>query len=463
MSKAPLQEAEILIEALLKTGEGVGFFQKNQVKIAHAYPGDLVLAEIGKNKKRGFLKGRLKTLLKPALERSAPVCPHANLCGGCKLGQLNYEAQLKYKEKLLHRTFCGFPQAVFSSIVPSKNWEYRNKMEFTFSENRAGSKFLGLMIASAGKYVFNVEKCFLAPPWMSQLLNAVRAFWLASLLKAFNPLVGAGILRYLTLRETIRTKQKMAVLTIQENALEKFSLANQEALVQAARSAVPEGLSLLLRKQISQKGSATHFSETVLFGQAFMEEELFIKNQRLKFKISSSSFFQPNPLQAEKLYALALDLAEVRMDMCVFDLYAGTGSLGMVFAPFVKEVVCIEENPAAVLDAKENFRLNGLKNIEIYQGEVGALLAQNFSLKKPDLVVLDPPRAGLSALAIKHLLLLAPSRILYISCNIETQQRDLLALASQGYLLKALQPVDQFPQTMHLENIALLQRSPAVS
>ena len=489
-------DAEFSIETFSKEGYGVGFFEDKKIKVAHAFPGDLIKAELCKKKKRGAYKGRLKEIVQPSSDRVAPKCKHANMCGGCKLSQFSYPAQLAYKEKLLKKTFSDFPEVKISPIIPSEEWGYRGKMEFTFSENRAGTKFLGLMIAAAGRYVFNVEECYLTSSWVAALLNQVRAFWEESSLHAFNPLLGKGFLRYLTFRETKRTGQKMVILTILDQNEEPFEEKDKQKFIEIVGAAASyqavkkevkeeafekeEPINFILRTQKSQKGVPTFFEEEVLLGKGFMEEELLIENKStlsekkdllvtnsdqkiakpmtIKFKISPASFFQPNPLQAEKLYSKALEIAEVNNEMRVLDLYAGSAALGMVFAPFVKEVTCIEENPAAVLDAQKNIALNNFSNISVYEGDVGKVLKELDVLKSPDLVIVDPPRAGLDPLALENIVSLAPQKILYISCNIETQQKNILELASKGYVLKVLQPVDQFPQTLHLENIALLNR-----
>lgn len=456
------QESEFEILDFSKEGLGIGKINGSKVKVAHAYPGDVIKAELCKKKRHGFLKGRLKEVLKPSLNRVAPKCAHSTLCGGCKLGQFDYQAQLSYKESLLKKTFKDFPEAEIFPIIPSEPWEYRGKMEFTFSENRAGTKFLGLMIASAGKYVFNVEECFLSSDWMYRLLNQVRLFWQASGLSAFSALKEEGVLRYLTLRETKRTFQKMVILTVMEK--EPF-LKEKDHFIKTVLSVLPENeVTVILRHQKTEKGFPTTFEEEVLLGSGFIEEKLCIKEKKLQFKISPFSFFQPNPLQAEKLFLRALELSEIEKEpikKTVFDLYAGSAALGMVFAPFAKEVISIEENEAAVLDAKKNAALNGFSNLSVLQGDVGKVLS-NLRQKGPlkaDLAVVDPPRAGLDPLALEHILSLNAQKIVYISCNIETQQKNILELASHGYSLKALQPVDQFPQTMHLENIALLVKN----
>ncbi len=471
-------ETELAINDLCKTGEGIGIKNQKKIKVCHAYPGDTVKIELYKNKKRGFYKGRLKDIIKPSSDRTAPTCQHGNICGGCKLGQLSYAVQLQYKEQLLKKTFANFSNVQIFSIIPSDPWTYRNKMEFTFSENRAGTKFLGLMIAGAGKYVFNVTECFLMPGWVSKVLNEIRSLWETSSLQAYNPLINTGILRYLTCREAKNTSQKMVILTILNHGT--FSEENEKAFVTAIKKALlktadvshdsqhkgqASKLSIILRVQHSQKGQKTYFTEKVLFGPGFLQEELKIAGKKLKFKISADSFFQPNPLQAEKLFEKALELSEIetRKNPIVLDLYAGSAALALVFANFSQKVIAIEENPSSVLDAQENVVFNDFSNIDIRQGDVGKVLDKLKQESKqplnPDLVIVDPPRAGLDTRALENILNLNPEKIIYISCNIETQQKNILELTKRGYHLKALQPVDQFPQTMHLENIAFLAKN----
>lgn len=457
---------EVAIERLSKEGLGIGFWNNKKIKVAHAYPEDVVKIDLYKRKKRGYFKGRLKEIIRPSKERCAVKCSHAQICGGCKLGQLAYTAQLSYKKQLLQKTFANFPKADILPVVPSEPWGYRNKMEFTFSENRAGSKFLGLMIAGAGKYVFNLEKCFLAPFWMSEVLNKVRIFWQSSSLKAFTPFLGTGILRYLTCRSAGRTRDKMVVLTVCNSS--GFSREMEEKFAAAVKSALPaadlKGLSIILRVQHSRKGQKTYFEEKILFGKGFLLEELHILQRKISFKISASSFFQPNPLQAEKLFAKVLELAQIQTEKkaLVLDLYAGSAALGLVFAPFAEKVVCVEENPSAAEDAEKNIALNGFSNICIQKADVADILNSanaRSALEKADLAIVDPPRAGLSPKALENLASLKPEKIVYVSCNIATQAENILTLMQQGYALKMMQPVDQFPQTMHLENIALLVRS----
>jgi len=425
-----------------------------EVESAHTVPGDTVLVEF-RGKLRGGRKGRLLEILTPSPDRVVPRCKHVGVCGGCCWQQMDYTAQLKEKQA---RVQSVFPGAALRPIIPAVSpFRYRNKMEFTFSENRAGMRFLGLMIAQAEPYVYNTEECHLCNEWVTETLQRVRIWWEASGLKAYNPPLDEGTLRYVTFREAIRTGQKMVVLNISGSADFAPSRAQLDDFVKA----VGEPCSIFLRIHQTKKGKPTQFYEMNLAGPDHIVEELHLKGGNLSFKISPISFFQPNTLQAERLYDEAMKLIEPLNPTRVFDLYCGTGTLGMAASKTAKQVIGVELSPEAVLDAEENLKRNGIENCTFLQGDVGKVLTQLISEKgfeRPDVVIVDPPRAGLDPLAIQHLQNLLPKAILYISCNPLTQAENIKDLAKSGYRIEVLQPVDQFPHTYHIENIALLVR-----
>jgi 23S rRNA (uracil1939-C5)-methyltransferase len=325
-------------------------------------------------------------------------------------------------------------------------------MEFTFSENKAGNKYLGLMIAQA-HYVFNLTECHLVISWFAETVKEVRAWWETSGLEAYFPPKDRGSLRNLTLREAIRTGQRMAVLTVSGNPEFALNRTHLNSFVEAVRKAAGD-ISIFLRIHQAIKGKPTQFFEMHLAGKDHITEELHLNNGPLSFKISPVSFFQPNTLQAETLYDTAL--AALPESSVVYDLYCGTGTLGMAAARRAKTVIGVELSPEAVLDAQENAKRNGIENITFHQGDVGKVLA-TLSLK-PDVVILDPPRVGLDETAMNHLKALQPPMIIYISCNPLTQAVNVAELIQAGYELKRLQPVDQFPHTYHIENIAFLEK-----
>lgn len=439
------------IRSFCSKGYGVAVTEQGaEVEVAHTVPGDKILFEWTR-KKRTPHKGRLAEILTPSVDRVEPRCAHAKMCGGCCWQQMDYPAQLRVKGERV-RTAFGGKVPVEPMIGCDSPWGYRNKMEFTFSENRAGTRFLGLMIAQAEPYVFNLTECHLVNPWMAEMVLAVRNWWETSGLKAYNPPEDSGSLRYLTLREGMRTGEQMVVLNVSGNAEFALHRAQLDSFVAAVQG---QGRSVFLRIHQTKKGRPTQFFEMHLNGKDHIVEELHLKGGKLSFKISPISFFQPNTLQAEKLYDAALSfLGESEV---VYDLYCGTGTLAMGASQKAKRVIGIEISPEAVLDAEENGLRNGIGNVKFYQGDVGQVLSQ-LKEPRPDVVLVDPPRAGLDPLALHHLKGLLPKKIIYISCNPLTQASNIEELRQVGYQIRRLQPVDQFPHTYHIENIAVLER-----
>lgn len=433
-----------------------GYGIADEVEIAHVIPGDKILFELTR-KKRLPQKGRLLEILESSPDRVVPKCSHAQTCGGCSWQQMDYSAQLKEKQRRVQNAFNVEPDPI---IPCEKVFGYRNKMEFTFSENRAGQKYLGLMIAQAEPYVFNLTECHLTSPWFAEVVSSVRAFWESSSIQAYFPPADRGALRYLTLREAVNTGQRMAILNVSGNPEYALTRKDLDQFTKAIQAAAGETTSVFLRIHQTKKGRPTHFYEMHLAGPDHIVEELPLKNGRLSFKISPISFFQPNPTAAVTLYDTAIAmLHDVEI---VYDLYCGTGTLGMAASKRAKTVIGIELSPEAVIDAEENLKRNQISNMRVIQGDVGKVITKLMgepSFKKPDAVIVDPPRAGLDPLALHLLKSLLPQTIVYISCNPLTQAENVSELEKVGYRLKRLQPIDQFPHTYHIENIALLERS----
>jgi len=429
-----------------------------KTEVRGALPGEEVLALVGRRRK-GRRQGALCELVVPSPHRILPKCPHVPECGGCTLQQLSYTEQLRLKEALVAELFAPYlREGVLSPIIPCKEfWHFRGKMEFTFSQSREGERFLGLILGGSRGKVINLSMCPISFPWVGQLLEAVRDWWQKSGLLAYRPSKDAGTLRTLTVREGKRTGQKMVILGVSGNPAFALSRRQLESFVEAVKKALgEENLSVFLRIQQALKGSETQFFEMHLFGLLHIEERLEVQEgaekRLLAFKISPTSFFQPNPLQAEILFAKALEMVSLPEKAVVLDLYAGSATLSRVFAKAGRRVIAIELNPHALFDAEEACREAG---IELHCGDVGEVLSK-LTLPSIDLAIVDPPRAGLSSMALSQLIQHAPQQILYISCNPKTQVENFEILASSGYQLERLLPVDQFPHSMHVETIALI-------
>jgi 23S rRNA (uracil1939-C5)-methyltransferase len=369
-------------------------------------------------------------------------CKHFGVCGGCKYQHLPYEAQLSQKQAFVNSCFDRAAEPILAS---DPFWHYRNKMEFSFAQSKKGEKFLGLM-KQRGR-VENLDECYLTDQWFIETLKQVRDWWQKSALDAYYPPANKGILRNLTLRQGMRTDEKMAILTISEAPFDDVALS-------AFIEAVGEIDALILRKQIIQKKRPTRFEERLVKGKPYIHELLQESSGAyLKFRIRGASFFQPNSFQAERLYQKAIACAELNDNELVLDLYCGTGSLGMFASRQAAHVLGIEIVPEAVQDAHANLKENGISNMEVLEGDVGEKLAH---IAHSDVIFVDPPRVGLGPKTIKHLLALKPKKIVYVSCNPASQSADCANLSE--YEVCYLQPIDQFPHTAHVENIALLRR-----
>ncbi len=434
-------------------GYGLGYHTAGQpIEVFYTMPGERVKVRLLR-KRRGIYSTWLEERLTNSPERSAARCKHFGVCGGCRWQHLGYEKQLALKEERVYKLFESFKSVEKHAIIPcDPPWRYRNKMEFSFSQDASGDKFLGLMKPQSKRRVVDLEECHLCSEWMMEATESVRKWWKESEISAYHPPKDAGSLRTLTLREGIRTGDKMVTMTVSGNA--DFALTQEQ--INAYVECLGKEVSIFIEIQQIKKGTPTQFYELHLQGATSIREKLIVNDHELEFVVSPKAFFQPNTLQAEKLYARAFELAKIPAQATVLDLYCGTGTLGLFAAKEAKKVIGIELCPEAVLDAKENIQLNKIENVEVHQGDVGQVLGQ-LSLEQVDLVIVDPPRAGLDDEAIAQLLSIAADKILYISCNAKSQAENLQKLTASRYQLTDLHAVDMFPMTVHCENIAILE------
>lgn len=476
--KAP-RKTELPIEHLSKEGYGLGTFAfpqqpSQQAEVPFTMPGDEVEVQILR-KRKGIYQSRLEKIITPSPDRVHAKCIHFGACGGCRWQHLPYQMQLHYKEAYVRKAFAKLltSNVKLEPILPcDPPWEYRNKMEFTFSNDSKGNHYLGLILNQSRGKVLNLEICHLVNPWMVDALKAVRQWWSETELQAYHPYSNTGALRTLILREGMTTGDRLAMLTVSGNPDYALGQHHIESFTAFIRDAVEpmdpnQKLSVFLRIQQIAKGSPTNFYEMQLYGPDTIREILHITDHiggephPLIFKISPSAFFQPNTRQAEKMYSRAFQLAEIPDGSIVYDLYCGTGALGLCASRRAKQVVGIEISPEAALDARTNASISGLDNVTILTGAVGDVLNQigtHEHFPPPDAVLVDPPRMGLDQDSLSQILKLNARLIVYISCNPATQALNIEELCNNGYGLRAMQPVDQFPQTVHIENITILEK-----
>ncbi len=465
-SKAFLAQA-VHIHGIADKGRGVGRTAEGLVVFVEgAVPGDV--ADVWVFKKRGgFAEGRLEQLCQPSPHRVEPFCRHFSVCGGCKWQHLDYATQLAHKHQAVMDAFeriAKVPVEEFMPIVAAvQTTHYRNKLEFAFSNKRwllpeemteeaqtTSQPALGFHRAGAFDKVVNIEECWLQAEPSNLIRNTARAIAIEQGLDFYDVRHQKGFLRNLILRLTT-TGEVLALFSFGYDdppAIQRYFDALLERVGQHLSTVV---------YCINPKGNDTVFDlEMITYtGQGFVTEQL----GDLRFKIGPKSFFQTNSTQAKQLYDTALAFAELTGQECVFDLYTGTGSIALYVARHCHRVVGIEEVPEAIADAEENRQLNGIINAHFYTGDVKDLLTPAFvqAHGRPDVVITDPPRAGMHEQAVRFLLQMAPPRIVYVSCNPATQARD-VALLADKYTVQRVRPVDMFPHTHHIENVALLKR-----
>lgn len=457
------------IHGVADRGKGVGRTTDGLVLFVEgAVPGDVVDVFVQK-KKGGFGEGRIENLLVPSPQRTEPFCQHFTVCGGCKWQHLDYAAQLEHKNQNVLDAFqriAKVPVQDFQPILGApETTHYRNKLEFAFSNKRwllpgempptteePAPKFPGLGFHRAGAFdkVVDIQRCWLQAEPSNAIRNAAREIALEQGLEFYDVRRHEGFLRNLMIRLTTTGEVLLLV---------SFAHDDDEA-IRGFLDALLERLGDQLTTVVycvNPKRNDTVFDLDMVtyFGKGYVVEQL----GDLRFKIGPKSFFQTNSAQAKNLYDTVVQFAGLTGTENVFDLYTGTGSIALYVARFCRQVVGIEEIPEAIADAEENRALNGVENAVFYAGDVKDVLDPAFVERhgRPDLVITDPPRAGMHEKAVRFLLDLAAPRIVYVSCNPATQARD-IQLLSEKYDVLKVRPVDMFPHTHHIESVALLVR-----
>jgi 23S rRNA (uracil1939-C5)-methyltransferase len=446
----------VKIDSYTKKGRGIGLAENNKrVEVPNAIIGDEVDVTIRKKKRKGLFQSEIISIIKPSNDRVEDKCSHNVYCGGCSWQQMLYQKQLLIKQNKIDDLFIEDHECIQKIIPSPQKWHYRNKMEFSFSQDRLGNAYLGLIIAGSRGKAFNIKQCEIAAPVFLSIVAQVKKWWIASGLQAYHPSSDRGSLRTLTIRVG-RSQKIMVFLTVSGNpyyALNRQHIQNFKKSVLSIFSD-PSNISVFLQVQSIAKGRPTQFYEIHLNGPEYLHDIAYVKQRPIHFFLSPSSFFQPNSSTLDYLLNNCVELACPKPSDQVVDLYCGVGSIGLAFAPYVKQVIGIEQNPYAVFDARLNVEKNFLKNMSIYQGDSGLIL-KTLELQKIDILIVDPPRAGFSKETLRQILQIQPKKIIYVSCHPESQQVDIAKIRDM-YQVKTLQPLDQFPHTPHVENIALL-------
>ncbi len=445
------EELELRVDSLAYGGNGVARHDGFVVFVRRAVPGDVVRARVTKVK-RGFAEAVAERLLEPSADRVAAPCRHFGACGGCRFQDYAYERQLEQKARQVRDALVrlgGLAEPPLEPIVPaSAQYGYRNKLEYSFAQTEHGPA-LGFHRAGRWDEVLPVEECLLTTPLGNAIRDAVRDWAREERLEPYDQATGAGYLRHLVVREGRNTGQALVLLVTAPG--ERFDTGY---LVDVLRR-FPEVRSVHWAVNDSP-AEVTSLPTRLLWGEEAIEEELL----GLRFRIRPNAFLQTNTAMAEVLYETARDFAGLTGRETVYDLYCGTGTIGLVLAREALTVWGVEVSEEAVACAVENAELNGIGNAAFFAGNVGQSLAElRDRAGPPDVVVVDPPRAGLAGKALRRTGALAAPRLVYVSCNPTTLASDVRVLRDEfGYRLRRCRPVDMFPHTPHIESVSLLER-----
>lgn len=446
-------------------GNAVARVENLVVFVPMLIPGDVVDLKIIKKRKK-YLEGRVINFHEYSPDRIKPRCKHFGVCGGCKWQHLPYELQLKFKEKQVRDNLVRIGKVDQPDIKPIIGSDdiflYRNKLEYTFSDKRwltqeeisSDNKFekegaLGFHIPGLFDKVLDIEECHLQPEPSNSIRNSVREYSIRNNLSFFDLREQQGLLRNIVIRNSLKGDVMVIVVFFHEDIEKRVGLLDFIA------AEFPSVTSLMYVIN-SKRNDSLHDQLPILYkGEDFLVEEM----DNLKFRIGPKSFYQTNTKQALVLYRQALNFADLKGTETVYDLYSGTGTITNYVAPYAQKVIGIEYVDDAVADARINSEINGITNTQFFAGDMKDVISDEFFIKngRPDVIITDPPRAGMHEDVIKIIAKAAPDKIVYISCNPGTQSRDIQML-SEGYQVAGVQPVDMFPHTHHVENIVLLKR-----
>ncbi|RKD21069.1 23S rRNA (uracil-5-)-methyltransferase RumA [Ammoniphilus oxalaticus] len=444
------EQIELIVSDLSHDGQGVGRFEGYTLFIPQALPGERIKAQVMQTgKKYGFAK--MLEVLQPNEHRVKPDCPLFDQCGGCALQHLNYEEQLAQKRILVEdnlRRIGKIEHAVVHPTVGMEDpWRYRNKAQVPFGEEEGG--LVAGFYAPRSHQIINMESCLIQHQKSDEIIELVKEVATSLCIRAYDEQTGTGLLRHVIVRVGFQTGEIMVVLIINDDKLpEKDKLVNQ--LINEVDGLKSIVLNINKRKTNVIMGERTK----VIWGEPHIHD--YIGN--VKFAISARSFYQVNPVQTEVLYNQALAFANLSGTETVIDAYCGIGTISLFLAQKARQVYGVEIVPEAIADAKRNARLNAMDNVEFAVGEAEKIIPWWYAQGiVADVVVVDPPRKGCDQQLLDTLIKMKPQRIVYVSCNPGTLARDLRILEDGGYVTKEVQPVDMFPQTMHVECVALVE------
>lgn len=460
---------KVTIEAVAAEGKALAHIDGTVLFVQFAVPGDIVDVKVTK-KKKNYMEGYILRIVSPSPERIEPFCSHFGICGGCKWQSLPYSLQLQAKQQQVYDQLVRIGHLDIPEILPivpsGQTRYYRNKLEFTFSRRRwieegedpekitdKDRTGLGFHVGRFFDKVLDIRHCYLQKDPSNAIRLFIKDYALTHGLEFFNIREHTGFLRNMFIR-TAENGDVMLVICFYHDDAEA-----RTALLDAVSERFPQIASLYY--VINGKANDSISDQDCILYKG--NEAIYEEMEGLRFKIGPKSFYQTNTAQAYSLYSVAREFADLSGNETVYDLYTGTGTIAQFVSSKASKIIGIEYVPEAIEDAKANARHNGISNCEFYAGDMKDILTDGFVAEHghPDVIILDPPRAGIHPDVAKVILNAAPSKIVYVSCNPASQARDLAILCEQ-YDITAVRPVDMFPHTHHVENVVALRLKPSI-
>ena len=452
---------ELSVEKVVYGGRGLAHLNNMAIFVANTVPGDRVIAKVVRTKKN-FAEARILEVIEASPHRIIAPCPYSDFCGGCTWQCIEYEKQLEYKHALVMELLNHIGMATDFTMHPPlaspQIFEYRNKMEFSFSDRRwllsherdekkgNNSFALGLHVPGTFDKIIDIERCLLQKEEGNEILREAKRYIRGSGIPVYGLKTHQGFWRYLMLRHSYFFDEWMVNIITSEKRDAPIQL-----LASTLKDRFNEIATIVNNINTRRGGTAVGEWEKVFAGEGHIKDKI----GTLTFEISANSFFQTNTSMAERLYQSVKEFASLTGKETIFDLYSGIGTISIFLASQAARIMGVDISNAAIADAKRNCQLNGIDNCEFVCGDVKMFLSQ-FTIQ-PDVLIADPPRVGMQRGVIDRILRLLPKRIIYISCNPSTLARD-VALLKEGYTLEEVQPIDLFPNTYHIESVARLER-----
>jgi len=438
------QDYHVRITDIGTKGEGIGHIDGIPIFVEGAIPEDEIMAKIIFIKSN-FVVGKLITINTPSAYRTDLLCSKSPRCGGCQIQAMAYHAQIMFKMKKITDSMARIGKLPVENILPmiemDKPVNYRNKAQFAI-QGQPDNPQVGLYVIRTHR-IIDLAECGIQHPIVSDIIARVKAYIQKSGVSIYDEASHTGLIRHVLIRTSFTQSDALVCLII--NGTE---LSTQDELIKNLRD-VASGI--FINTNTNPGDTILGKSTQLLFGNPYIEEQLL----QMRFAISPASFFQVNPIQAEKLISNVLEFANLTGNEIVWDAYCGIGTFTLFLAQNCKKVIGVEAVESAIEDARQNASLNGLTNIEWMIGPCETVFET--INEKPDLIIVDPPRKGLDLQFLNTLINVNAPRIIYVSCNPDTLARDLAILVKAGYQLKKLQPIDMFPHTVHIESVTLLE------